>query len=255
MMTAEGKLVPYVRVGGVLIAVMMLSLTLRHTSTLSLHTSVSRTLYLSPFLSHSLFLLTQSISHSPPLPNAHTLSHTYTLSLSLSHTHYLYLSPTGLVQPSMAQAAKNLYGVQGIGGFYRGIEANVMRAMVLNGTKMSCYDQIKVRIVLPHSEGVAVMLIRLFPFSCSPLHSYTFSLPHERTLDHFLFTHCLSLTLPHTHTSTLPLSLSTSLTHSHTHSLRSGHYREIPSHPSRSPHSVLRCLRSWFLHGLHWSSF
>jgi hypothetical protein len=30
---------------------------------------------------------------------------------------------------------------------YRGIEANVMRAMVLNGTKMSCYDQIKGMIV------------------------------------------------------------------------------------------------------------
>ena len=44
----------------------------------------------------------------------------------------------------MDVAAKNLYSQQGIGGFYRGIEANVMRAMVLNGTKMSCYDQIKV---------------------------------------------------------------------------------------------------------------
>lgn len=31
----------------------------------------------------------------------------------------------------------------GVKGFYRGIDANVMRAMVLNGTKMSCYDQIK----------------------------------------------------------------------------------------------------------------
>jgi hypothetical protein len=33
--------------------------------------------------------------------------------------------------------------VLGIGGFYRGIDANIMRAMVLNGTKMACYDQIK----------------------------------------------------------------------------------------------------------------
>merc|ERR1712070_222098 len=40
---------------------------------------------------------------------------------------------------------------QGVGGFYRGIEANVARAMVLNGTKMACYDQIKVAIV---SSGV-----------------------------------------------------------------------------------------------------
>ena len=37
----------------------------------------------------------------------------------------------------------SLYQLQGISGFYRGLQANVMRAMVLNGTKMSCYDQIQ----------------------------------------------------------------------------------------------------------------
>ena len=36
---------------------------------------------------------------------------------------------------------------QGIGGFYRGIEANVARACVLNGTKMACYDVIKGMVV------------------------------------------------------------------------------------------------------------
>jgi len=36
---------------------------------------------------------------------------------------------------------------QGISGFYRGIDANISRAMVLNGTKMACYDEIKQRIV------------------------------------------------------------------------------------------------------------
>ena len=46
----------------------------------------------------------------------------------------------------MGQAAGALYKSQGIMGFYRGIEANVMRAMVLNGTKMACYDQIKMII-------------------------------------------------------------------------------------------------------------
>ena len=43
---------------------------------------------------------------------------------------------------SMGKVASDLYASQGIGGFYRGMEANVMRAMVLNGTKMACYDQI-----------------------------------------------------------------------------------------------------------------
>lgn len=35
----------------------------------------------------------------------------------------------------------------GIGGFYRGLQANIMRAMVLNGTKMSCYDTIKQKLL------------------------------------------------------------------------------------------------------------
>lgn len=48
---------------------------------------------------------------------------------------------------SLGKAASELYKQQGISGFYRGIEANVMRAMVLNGTKMACYDQIKGMIV------------------------------------------------------------------------------------------------------------
>eukprot|EP00605_Chrysophyceae_sp_TOSAG23-4_P002453 GSChrysophyteH1.ASY1.ANO1.2712.1 assembled CDS len=44
---------------------------------------------------------------------------------------------------TMKRVAKDLYEVQGLKGFYRGMQANVMRAMVLNGTKMGCYDQIK----------------------------------------------------------------------------------------------------------------
>lgn len=43
--------------------------------------------------------------------------------------------------------AKELFANQGIGGFYRGIDSNVARAMVLNGTKMSCYDQMKGYVV------------------------------------------------------------------------------------------------------------
>ena len=39
--------------------------------------------------------------------------------------------------------AREVHQTQGIGGFYKGIEANVMRAMILNATKMACYDQCK----------------------------------------------------------------------------------------------------------------
>lgn len=42
---------------------------------------------------------------------------------------------------SLPTVASALYKGQGIAGFYRGLEANVMRAMVLNGTSMAVYDQ------------------------------------------------------------------------------------------------------------------
>eukprot|EP01038_Epipyxis_sp_PR26KG_P004108 gene4108-5858_t len=57
------------------------------------------------------------------------------------------MATEGTSAPSMVNAASALYKAQGVSGFYRGIEANVMRAMVLNGTKMACYDTIKDLIV------------------------------------------------------------------------------------------------------------
>jgi hypothetical protein len=50
---------------------------------------------------------------------------------------------SGGKEPNLATTASELFKERGIGGFYRGLEANVARAMVLNGTKMACYDQIK----------------------------------------------------------------------------------------------------------------
>lgn len=43
----------------------------------------------------------------------------------------------------MFKMVQHLYSQQGLRGFYCGFSANVYRACVLNGTKMSCYDQIK----------------------------------------------------------------------------------------------------------------
>lgn len=45
--------------------------------------------------------------------------------------------------PSITGTAAELLKNQGITGLYRGIDSNIMRAMVLNGTKMACYDQAK----------------------------------------------------------------------------------------------------------------
>jgi hypothetical protein len=44
---------------------------------------------------------------------------------------------------SFPDLVRKMLADQGIFGFYRGIEANILRACMLNGTKMSCYDQIK----------------------------------------------------------------------------------------------------------------
>ena len=40
----------------------------------------------------------------------------------------------------LATLVGNMYHDQGIAGFYRGATANVLRACVLNATKMGCYD-------------------------------------------------------------------------------------------------------------------
>jgi hypothetical protein len=57
------------------------------------------------------------------------------------------MTSTGKELPSLVGTAKELFANQGIGGFYRGIDSNIARAMVLNGTKMACYDQAKGMIV------------------------------------------------------------------------------------------------------------
>merc|ERR1712232_680317 len=53
------------------------------------------------------------------------------------------MASSGKEVPSIIGTAKDLMANQGIGGFYRGIDSNIARAMVLNGTKMACYDQAK----------------------------------------------------------------------------------------------------------------
>jgi hypothetical protein len=57
------------------------------------------------------------------------------------------MAAEGKTVPPMSKTFADLYAAQGLGGFYRGLQANVMRAVVLNGTKMACYDQIKSELV------------------------------------------------------------------------------------------------------------
>eukprot|EP00537_Pseudo-nitzschia_pungens_P000955 CAMPEP_0172359262 /NCGR_PEP_ID=MMETSP1060-20121228/3468_1 /TAXON_ID=37318 /ORGANISM="Pseudo-nitzschia pungens, Strain cf. cingulata" /LENGTH=292 /DNA_ID=CAMNT_0013080833 /DNA_START=81 /DNA_END=959 /DNA_ORIENTATION=- len=57
------------------------------------------------------------------------------------------MTASGKEVPSITKTAGDLMANQGIGGFYRGIDSNIARAMVLNGTKMACYDQTKEIVV------------------------------------------------------------------------------------------------------------
>ena len=47
----------------------------------------------------------------------------------------------------LATLVGQMYSDQGIKGFYRGVEVNVMRACVLNATKMGVYDVAKGKVV------------------------------------------------------------------------------------------------------------
>uniref|UniRef100_A0A7S3PX08 Mitochondrial carrier protein n=1 Tax=Chaetoceros debilis TaxID=122233 RepID=A0A7S3PX08_9STRA len=53
------------------------------------------------------------------------------------------LAQTNKGSESLGALVNNLYRDQGAAGFYRGVQVNIMRACVLNATKMGCYDMAK----------------------------------------------------------------------------------------------------------------
>jgi len=57
------------------------------------------------------------------------------------------MASEGKIAPSFLSTIKEIYQNNRLPGFYKGLQANVMRACVLNGTKMACYDQIKYAII------------------------------------------------------------------------------------------------------------
>jgi hypothetical protein len=52
------------------------------------------------------------------------------------------MATEGRGKTSVGKTAGELYRAQGVGAFYRGLQANIMRAMVLNGTKLASHDQV-----------------------------------------------------------------------------------------------------------------
>lgn len=61
-----------------------------------------------------------------------------------------YMASEVFTFPSLVGIDKNLYMHAVIGMFYWGIDSNIAWAVVLNGTKIACYDQMKGLVVLKY---------------------------------------------------------------------------------------------------------
>jgi hypothetical protein len=63
----------------------------------------------------------------------------------------------------LGETASEIMKAEGFGGFYKGMNVNVMRAMVLNATKMACYDKCKLFIVSKFAlEGLLLQFFSAF---------------------------------------------------------------------------------------------
>jgi len=59
--------------------------------------------------------------------------------------------------------ASEIMKKEGMGGFYKGFNVNVLRAMVLNATKMACYDTCKAFIITTFAvEGLLLQFMAAF---------------------------------------------------------------------------------------------
>lgn len=68
----------------------------------------------------------------------------------------------GADKPSLGVVAREVMSGQGFMGFYKGIEANIMRAMILNATKMGCYDICKGAMKPYFKDGVQLQFMSAF---------------------------------------------------------------------------------------------
>lgn len=59
----------------------------------------------------------------------------------------------------------NIYSSEGFGGFYKGLNANIMRSCILNGTKMACYEQIKQQFINKGFDKSSILTQFLSAFS------------------------------------------------------------------------------------------
>eukprot|EP00340_Litonotus_pictus_P008224 CAMPEP_0170514688 /NCGR_PEP_ID=MMETSP0209-20121228/1264_1 /TAXON_ID=665100 ORGANISM="Litonotus pictus, Strain P1" /NCGR_SAMPLE_ID=MMETSP0209 /ASSEMBLY_ACC=CAM_ASM_000301 /LENGTH=291 /DNA_ID=CAMNT_0010798877 /DNA_START=8 /DNA_END=883 /DNA_ORIENTATION=- len=61
---------------------------------------------------------------------------------------------------SVGWHARKVYGEAGVFGFYRGVQITIIRAMLINGTKLSTYDQIKNKLkTIGYKDGLLLQFI------------------------------------------------------------------------------------------------
>jgi len=66
-------------------------------------------------------------------------------------------------EAGMGEVCSDIMKAEGFMGFYKGFNTNVIRAMVLNATKMACYDTIKTWLVASFAlEGLLLQFIAAF---------------------------------------------------------------------------------------------
>ena len=71
----------------------------------------------------------------------------YFLSVLICHQKQTLSQTNKGTSIPLTTLVSQMYGDQGIAGFYRGVNVNVMRAIVLNATKMGVYDVAKGQVV------------------------------------------------------------------------------------------------------------
>jgi len=66
-------------------------------------------------------------------------------------------------EDGIGKYADDIMKSEGIKGFYKGFNTNVIRAMVLNATKMACYDSVKTWLVASFAlEGLLLQFVAAF---------------------------------------------------------------------------------------------
>ncbi len=73
------------------------------------------------------------------------------------------MASEGKSRQGLGYHVRDVLNNQGMQGMYRGISANVARAMILNATKMSVYDEAKIKVKsIGFQDGIACQFMSAF---------------------------------------------------------------------------------------------